>query len=293
MIITGFRRCQSSETGEVMRLRSLLCGVVLVGMAGEACAADLSDTFLRGSQAIISAPGPTRWDGFYFGGQVGGAWSGTDFSSTTQPLVAFILRNTTIERENQVSKWTTLGKYDTNGTSYGAFAGYQTQWDSAVIGIEGNYNVTNLAMASGDSMRRIFSTSDGYSNDVTVIATSSMRITDYGTLRLKGGWAFDCFMPYGFFGLAVGRADTNRSATVIATGFDQSGSGKPPYSLTQTNAEIKTGEFAYGFATGVGMDYAVFQNFFVRGEYEYVQFGAFNDLKTHINTIRAAAGVKF
>jgi opacity protein-like surface antigen len=37
----------------------------------------------------------------------------------------------------------------------------------------------------------------------------------------------------------------------------------------------------------------VMQNMFVRGEYEYVQFGEFNDLKTHIHTARVAAALKF
>src|SRR5258708_4668156 len=196
-----------SKMGEVMRLRSLLCGVVWVGMAGEACAADLSDTLLRGSQTVISAPGGTRWDGFYVGGQAGGAWSGADFSGATQSLVAFLLRNTTIETEDNVSKWTALGKYNANGVSYGAFFGWQKQFDDAVVGLEGNYNRTSLSAAASDSMRRLFSTSDGYNNDVTVIATSQIHITDYGTIRLKGGWAIDCFMPYGFVGVPIGRAD--------------------------------------------------------------------------------------
>jgi opacity protein-like surface antigen len=277
--------------GEVMRLRSLLCGVVLIGMLGEASAADLSDTFLRGSQTVVNM-GPTRWDGFYFGGQVGGAWSGTDFANSTKSLVAFLLRNTTIENENKVSNWTTLGKYDANGASYGGFAGYQTQFDSAVVGIEANYNRTNLAMAASDSMSRQFVTSDGFNNGVTVVATSFVRITDYGTLRLKGGYAIDCFMPYGFVGVALGRADVSRSATVTAQGTNATtGATYGPVTLTTT--ETKTGDFAYGYAAGLGVDYAVFQNFFVRGEYEYVNFGAFNDLKTHIHTARVAAGLKF
>lgn len=276
--------------GEVMRLRSLLCGVVLIGMAGEAAAADMPD-FLRGSQTVISASGPTRWDGFYVGGQVGAAWSGTDFSGATQSLVAFLLRNTTIENENHVSNWTTLGKYDANATSWGGFFGWQTQFDNAVVGFEGNYNRTNLNAAASDSMRRLFTTSDGYNNDVTVIASSQIHITDYGTLRLKGGWAVDCFMPYGFVGVAIGRADVTRSAQVIA--FGTSTSGRPPYAFNQTNAESRTGELAYGYTAGLGVDYAVFQNFFVRGEYEYVGFGAFENLKTHIQTARVAAGLKF
>jgi opacity protein-like surface antigen len=35
------------------------------------------------------------------------------------------------------------------------------------------------------------------------------------------------------------------------------------------------------------------QNIFVRAEYEYVQFGQFNDLKTHIHTARIGGGLKF
>jgi outer membrane immunogenic protein len=274
-------------------LRWLLCGVAFAAMMQEAGAADLGETFLRGSQTVMSAPSGARWDGFYFGGQVGGAFSGTDFGNSTRSLTAFLLRNTTIENEGHVSDWTTLGKYDTTGSSYGGFAGFQKQWDNAVVGIEANYSRTNLSGASSDSMRRIFSTSDGYSNDVTVTASSNIHITDYGTLRVKGGWAIDCYLPYGFAGVAIGRADVTRGVRVIASGTDLSGQGRPNYSFDETNAETKNGAFAYGYTAGFGVDVMVMQNLFLRGEYEYIQFGAFNDLKTSIQTVRVAAGLKF
>jgi outer membrane immunogenic protein len=273
-------------------LRWLLCGVAFAALAQEAGAADLGEMFLRGSQTVISNGGP-RWDGFYVGAQAGVAYSGTDFANSTKSLVSFMLRNTTIEDQGHVSDWTTLGKYDTTGSSYGAFVGYQKQWDNAVVGFEANYNRTNLAAASSDSMRRIFSTSDGYSNDVQVTGTSSIKITDYGTLRVKGGWAIDCFLPYGFAGVAIGRADVIQSAHVVASGFDTTTAGNPPYSFNQTDAKTKLGDFAYGYTVGAGMDVLLMQNVFVRGEYEYVGFGAFNDLKTHIHTARVAAGLKF
>jgi len=272
------------------RMRWLMCALIVGGSAGGAAAADLP--LLRGSNTF-EVGAPTNWEGFYVGVQAGAAFSGTDFANSTQSLVAFILRNTTIENEQHVSDWTTLGKYDTSHSSYGAFMGYQTQWDCAVIGIEANYNRTSLSMAASDTMRRTFATSDGYSNDVQVNAVSSIHITDYGTLRLRGGWAAGEFMPYAFAGVAVGRADVTRSARVIASGFDTTGSGNPPYSTDQTNADSRTGAFAYGYTLGLGMDYAVFRNLFVRGEYEYVGFGAFNDLNTHIHTARVAAGLKF
>jgi opacity protein-like surface antigen len=279
----------SEPMGEVMRLRSLLCGVVLIGMAGEACAADMPD-FLRGSQTTIDASGPTRWDGFYFGGQAGASWSGTDFSGATKSLVSFMLRNTTIENEDQVSNWTTLGKYNTSAMSYGGFVGWQKQFDNVVVGIEGNYNRTDIKAGAGDSMRRLFSTSDGYNNDVTVIASSQLHVTDFGTVRLKGGWAIDCFLPYAFVGVAVGRADVTSTAEVIASGT--STTGGPPYSFDQSNSNAVQGAFVYGYTAGLGLDYAVMQNLFVRAEYEYVQLNGF-DLKTNIQTARVGAGFKF
>lgn len=249
--------------------------------------------FLRGSSTVIAAPGGTRWDGFYVGGQVGLVYSGTDFADSTRSLAAFILRNTTLESEMRPSGWTALGKADTSRSSYGGFVGYQTQWDGAVIGIEVNYNRTNVSMSATDSIARSVATSNGYMNNVRVSGTSSIDLTDYGTLRLRGGWAAGSFMPYGFIGAALGRADVSRTAQVTVAGFDNIGANLPPYGLAQTATEAKNGDFAYGYATGLGVDICVIQNVFVRGEYEFVRFGDFNDLKTHIHTIRAAAGFKF
>lgn len=273
------------------RMRWVVCALVIAGSVERAAAADFGFPTLRGSTYADEASG--RWDGFYVGAQAGYNWSSTNFSGATQSLVSFILRNTTIENEQHVSNWTTLGKYDANGTSFGGFAGYQVQWEGAVVGIEANYNRTSISAAAGDRMRRTFSTSDGYSNDVQVNAQSGVHITDYGTLRVRGGWVIDCFMPYGFVGVAVGRADVTSSARVIASGFDTTGSGNPPYSSDQTKSETKNGAFAYGWTLGAGLEMMLARNLFLRGEYEYIQFGNFNGLATNISTARVAAGFKF
>ncbi len=273
------------------RMRWLLCGLAFIGAAQQASAADLDESFLRGSSTIINTNGGVTWDGAYVGAHFGGAASGTDFSNATKSLVAFLLRNTTIENENHVSDWTTLSKGDTTGVSYGGFAGYNMQWDQAVLGVEASYNRTSLMMSANDSMGRQFSTSDGFINNVTVSAGSNIHITDYGTLRMRGGWAAGNFMPYGFVGFALGRADVTNSAHVVATGTNAT-TGQT-YAFDQSTSVGRTGAFAYGFATGLGIDYALMQNIFVRAEYEYVQFGQFNDLKTHIHTARIGGGLKF
>src|SRR5690349_10778128 len=47
-----------------------------------------------------------RWQGFYFGGQMGRDWVGADFHNATRSQISYILANT--ELQNEVSGWTTL-----------------------------------------------------------------------------------------------------------------------------------------------------------------------------------------
>jgi len=50
---------------------------------------------------------------------------------------------------------------------------------------------------------------------------------------------------------------------------------------------------AVGFTAGAGVDIALTQNIFLRGEYQYAWFVDFNGHKFNVNTIRGGAGVKF
>jgi outer membrane immunogenic protein len=273
------------QKGHAMRLRSLLCGLALVGVVQSASAADLGDSFLRGS-TVISQPGGNRWDGVYFGGHVGATYSGGDFSASTKDLVLSSLRESTFVNLVNAQDWKVLGKADTSGSSFGGFVGYNTQWDGAIIGIEGTYNRTSLAMASTDS---IGLQPVGLPDSVFIDATASTKITDYGTLRVRGGVDAGAFMPYGFVGLAVARADVARSVTINLIRFAES---PVPY-FTDTRSESQAGAFAYGYTAGFGIDICVWNNLFVRGEYEYVKFGSFKDINMHIQTVRLGAGLKF
>jgi len=100
--------------------RAGLAALALIAMApAGAFAADMPE-LLRGSYT----PTYTSWEGFYFGGQAAYLSGGADFGNATQPLVAYILRNTFIEDTYGVSQWTTLGKRDANSSGFGGFVGY-------------------------------------------------------------------------------------------------------------------------------------------------------------------------
>jgi opacity protein-like surface antigen len=295
----------------------IICGAALIGLSGPAIA---GGDILRGSQEFeVGAPIYSRWDGVYGGLQGGYMTTGADFGNGVNSLVSYILRNTVLQ--DDVSSWTTLPKADTTGWSYGAFAGYNFQWENVVIGVEANYNRMSQRAGATDSIGPLLiSDSTGapaghtYTYSVQVAANASIKLTDVATFRGRMGWAAGDFMPYAFVGLAVGRADVTRWASVTGTRTDNwtdtttvidPFTGFPittstPRSSTTTlllpsnpQSETQSGVFAYGYSAGIGVDFALIGSLFMRGEWEWVQFAPIKDIKVHTNTARAALGLRF
>jgi outer membrane immunogenic protein len=255
--------------------RLLLCGVAIIGMGLEASAADMPD-FLRGSSTVIAAPGGPRWDGFYLGGHVGWSVPGIDFTNNTSS-VSTVLGNAGVSGVTA----SPLGSSDSTTPHFGGFAGYQQQWDGAIMGVEATYNWLDKPISAINSL------TGTYGGLPAAIAGSvTARIIDYGTLRLKGGWAASSmFMPYATFGVAAGRMDINRSAVVTPNPILAS----PAFAVSE---DLKN-EFGYGYAAGVGVDICLMANLFGRVEYEYVQFPDFQGLNAHLHNVRVGAALKF
>jgi outer membrane immunogenic protein len=296
------------------RMRWLVCALVIAGSAQGAAAADFGLPILRGS----TVPDGDRWTGVYFGAQAGYTTASTDFGAGASSLISFILRNSVIQ--DQVASFTTLSKVDTSGTSFGGFVGYNTRWDEIILGVEGNYNRLSLnAMSASDSLSRSILNNGaapaGHDHiyNMTVSANASVKLTDLATFRARAGWDAGPFLPYAFAGVAVGRADVMRSATVTGTLTDnftvtntitdpltgQLITVVTPQSVTTTLAlpgtqtETANGVFAYGWTLGLGVDFALMQNVFLRAEYEYVQFAPIKDMNVHLSTVRTALAIKF
>jgi outer membrane immunogenic protein len=267
-----------------------LCALFTAG-TGTAIAADWADRVpLRGA----ISDGPMRWDGVNFGVQGGLSVMNTAFGGTTSSQVAYLLRNTTIENEFDPSGWATLPSTDTNSASFGAFLGYSVQTDALVLGIDAAYNrMSSMEAAATDSIGRQFVTSDGYNNNVTVTATASVKLIDYGTLRGRAGYAMGQFLPYAFAGVAVGRVNYVSIAHVQADGTPPAGGPGLPFSLDLTSSEGKNNAFVAGATAGLGLDVAIMPNVFLRGEWEYVYFAPLHGINTYLNTFRAGVGLRF
>ena len=202
---------------------------MLGGLFSPASAADYDLPILRGSSqppAPVVTVGPatfTRWSGFYFGGDVSLGSATSDFSTATRPLVQFSLQHTTVEDQVHPSDFQVLGRGSAVAAGGGAFLGYNTQWQDLVLGVEATYTHTNLnTTASSTSVGRIF---PSLSTSTTVSGSGNLDLTDFGTARARAGYVVGNLLPYGFIGMAVGRA----SYSVTSRVFGFQSSANPPF----------------------------------------------------------------
>ena len=270
-------------------MRRFLLAAAMFGAASCAQAADMPD-FLRGS--LPGSPAPrTNWQGYYIGGQGSFGTSDMNFTGSTRTVAAALLANTAIEAGGQVSNWPVGGgKVSTHGHGYGGFVGYNGQWDDVVFGVELNYIHGKFGGAATGTMGRSFVDPLGYLDDITYKSTSSIAISDMGTLRVRGGYAVGSFLPYLFGGIALGQANITKTAHITGTQDNQ----VAPFQHIDVNLSATDGIYnhlIYGYSTGIGVDVMLCAGLFLRAEWEYVRFTSSVD--TSVNTVRAGLGYKF
>jgi len=297
MISAKFR---AFDGGVAMR-GSVLAAMVFGAVSG-AQAADMPD-FLRGS--IPASSTPTRnWDGWYAGGQVGYSWANTDYGRTVVSMTNDLFRSTTLQ--DPVSQLTLLGRVNGQSPGFGAFVGRNYQFDDIVLGVEANYNyLSSLATSTAASLGPIQVAEPGLvlpagasaADGVTLKGSASLQVKDEITFRGRAGWATGDFLPYIFGGLAVGRMDVTRtvSGSVTRTINFADGSSTsfllPQFSLTST--EGRSNNFVVGWTGGLGMEYMLWGNVFMRGEWEYIKFMSVKNTVVTQNSVHAGIGYKF
>jgi outer membrane immunogenic protein len=281
------------------RVRGILSiASLILGIASPALASDYDLQYvpvLRGSAqppAPVYSVGPatfTRWSGFYVGGDVSWGASQADFSKSTQPLIHDSLQNLTVESEAVISSYKLLENGSATNVGAGVFLGYNTQWQDLILGVEATYTHTNLNMTAATLplIPRLFGTTA-----FQLSASGNMDITDYGTARARAGYVLGNFLPYGFVGMAVGRAGYNVSTASSLTNT----SCDPTTNICTFNSQNSGGEsnaLIWGWTAGAGLDWMLTPNIFVRGEFEFVQFAPINNISATIESGRLGGGFKF
>jgi len=293
-------------------MRRILLAAIMFGAASGAEAADMPD-FLRGSLPGESNTPNRNWDGWYAGGQASYSAVESDFSRSVVGLTNFVFRDSVLQQPT--SQFNLLAKTTTQGTGFGAFVGRNYQSDDLVFGVEANYNYFDRLATSTSGFNSLSVVNpSGQVNPpgvtttygVTLTGRSAVQLKDSLTFRGRAGWATGNFLPYVFGGIAVGRMDVSRSVTSNVTRRDDVTTTDlfgnttttigPTFAVpaqSQTLIEQRTNAFAAGWTGGLGMEYMLWGNLFMRGEWEYVKFLSVKNTVVQSNNLRAAIGYKF
>jgi opacity protein-like surface antigen len=251
---------------------------------------------LRGSLPPGGLSTTTRnWNGWYVGGQLGYASSEMDFSRSAVGLTDFILRNSILQEP--VSQWALLSKNHAQATSFGAFVGRNWQWDDLVFSFEANYTYyTNLQSESKNGMSLIVPgeaapPGHSYTYNTTLTGSAGLQLKDVITFRGRTGWAVGNALPYVFGGLAVGRVDVSRAATVAYEKYDNGTTFL--YGDVLSSNDKRSNSFVPGWTAGLGLEYCLWAGLFLRGEWEYMRFTKVKEINFSANNVRVGVGYKF
>jgi outer membrane immunogenic protein len=152
-----------------------------------------------------------------------------------------------------------------------------------------------MTAPSSYEIARAFNPPAGNVTSVTINnAQGHLGITDYATARFRAGYIVGNFLPYGFIGMAVGRGNYSESITVdvmCSTNGGVTSSECQGYPLTPSAGQSNA--LLYGYSVGAGLDWAMTQHVFLRGEFEFIQFASVANIAAYIMNARAGVGFKF
>ena len=197
---------------------------------------------------VVAAAKKHNWTGVYAGVNAGAAWNRT---STKFGYGAWLSDPNTIAPGILPSK---LNKKDT-GFSGGAQIGYNHQIDQLVIGAEVDFQ--NIGKNS-----KSYSVLDN-GQTVTTYTNSGSQWLSTGRTRI--GYAFNDILVYGTGGLAFGQVKSNGSI---------SGVSNPVQAWDGTYTTNSKSENKWGWALGLGAEYALNQNISIKAEYLHYDLGS-------------------
>ena len=179
-----------------------------------------------------SAPYAYNWSGFYLGADGGYGWETSKGALTTAagiPLAPY--------------------RYNVNGPIAGVFVGGNYQVDRLVVGLEGDWQWSNL-IGNNQTLAPLGAAGAFPGGPFTISTT----VKDYASIRGRLGLAFARFLMFGTGGWAWGNPSTSYATT-----------GAAPFAATGGNAT--------GWTAGAGIDYALTETIFGRIEYRYTNLG--------------------
>jgi outer membrane immunogenic protein len=267
------------------RLQGMVLATAALGLlGGSALAADLP-TRKGPPLAPVYIPPAFTWTGFYVGANAGYGWHNNN-NNNNNGLFPFL-------GAVPVGAFTPFGGSSSNNGGFlaGIQGGYNYQFgigQGFVVGAEADIDYASLGRNNNNSL--LFSSFTVPQFPGTVFSPSGLASSTsknnnqyIGTVRLRAGYAFDRFLIYATGGLAYGGVNNNGNGfggALVATtapGFVIPASGGAIAAVpTQTvigGATTRSSSTKAGWTLGAGLEYAITNNWTVKAEYLYENFG--------------------
>jgi outer membrane immunogenic protein len=224
-------------------LRKIFMTVAATALAGSAFAADLPSR--RPPPAAYVPPVPIfTWTGFYLGVNAGGAFRADNNVNNNNLALLF----------PGVAPFAFANNGNGNNARFigGGQAGGNWQINQFVLGVE------------GDGQALVGSNNNG--NNFFGFGNNGNNTRFLGTVRARGGVAFDRLLIYGTGGVAFGTGPTINTFNPFLVGAG-------PFINNATNGN----NWRVGYAVGAGVEYAFLNNWSVKAEYLFTDLGRTNN----------------
>jgi outer membrane immunogenic protein len=235
-------------------------------VAASLAAASLADTALAADMATrapvapapIAVVAPFSWTGFYIGATAGAAWSKADVSLNA------VNGSSALYAPSQIPGLNAIGSPSISGTDaiFGGKLGYNQQWGSFVIGLEGDissFRFNESAATTGNPFTVVLPpAAPNFASFNTNVTTSWLA-----TLRGRVGFAAGRALFYGTGGAAFANV-----------GFSNSYHGHSPSGAGDEFEASSASETKTGWTAGGGVDYALTNNWIVSAEYMHIDLGS-------------------
>ena len=242
-----------------MKKYALLASAASLFAATSAIAADLPARKVAPVAPIVPA---FTWTGFYAGVNAGVNWSSRNVNTSlydaaiVDPFPAAIL---------SAASPVPYGNSRT-GFIGGIQLGYNYQINQFVIGAEADF--MGAALSKSSTALREFT---AFNSTLDTTTTTKIEQNWLGTVRARAGFAADRFMIYATGGLAYGNVKSRTNLTLNdPTAVD---SGDPSLVGYVANWAGSKTETKAGYVVGAGVEYALTNNWIIRGEYLYYNLG--------------------
>ena len=255
-------------------MKKILFGAMsFVALSGAAVAADLpARTYTKAAPPVAAQL--YDWTGFYVGGELGGEWGRTNWTTTSTSDFPGLIDDASSPRN-----------FNPTGFRAGVYAGYNWQITNWVVGLEGSGAWANNTASAAGIPGCTIACNPGFPGPG--VDLSSVKLGWDASARVRVGYlVVPSVLFYGTGGVAWQSVQTlgfcqHTSADAVCTV-----AAGTPFD-TQTNSRVLT-----GWTVGGGVEAKIYGNWLLRGEYRYANFGTFNSVLP-FNSSGAPVGADF